>query len=166
MRGIRDGVVLILLLTIYLEAATSRLTATATLTITAVVKPAVSISIIPENNYDSLDAINGEESKTIAKFIEKANIRKGYQVILTTQNIQDQQPYMRPDNPQIQDRIEYQLFYGGKPVRFQNGFAIVTDSDGPAITPIIKELAITIPPQQVKEAVYSDTLIVTIQAKE
>jgi spore coat protein U-like protein len=139
---------------------------TASLTLSGTVSRTVSISVTPENNYNSLDLVGGETEKAVAIINERSNDKAGYTVAITSIGAgSTSQAQLRPVTPGNPDTIPYSLKYGGATVAFNLGHATLTSTSGRtsgAGTNIV--LAVTIPSAGgVTADTYSDTLQLTIQ---
>lgn len=127
----------------------------------------VAVNVLPQNNYNSLDLVNGEREKAVAIVNERSNDKAGYTVILTSVGAGSaNQPLLQPSTPGNPDTIPYVLKYGGVPVVLTHGSSTLTTASGrTAKAGTNNVLTVTIPSsRQVTPDAYSDTLRLTIQS--
>ena len=85
------------------------------LTIGGTVNRTVSVTVTPQNNYNSLDLANGETEKLVAIVNERSNDKAGYSVTLTSTGAgSTSQAILQPATPGNPDTISYTLKYGGR----------------------------------------------------
>lgn len=139
---------------------------TASLTLSGTVNRTVAVTVTPQNNYSSLDLVNGETEKTVAIINERSNDKAGYTVTLASIGAgstgQAQLQAATPGNP---DTIPYTLKYGGVNVSLVQGKATLTTAGGRTSNAGTNNgLAVSIPPSSgVNADTYADTLQLTIQ---
>jgi spore coat protein U-like protein len=139
---------------------------TASITLSGTVNRIAAITVTPQNNYNSLDLVNGENQKTVAIVNERSNDKAGYTVTLTSIGAAGtSQAQLRPVTPGNPDTIPYFLKYGGATVTLNQGTATVTAAGGRTSSVGANNvLAVTIPSSAgVTADTYSDTLQLTIQ---
>lgn len=157
------------LLAAALSAATSLASygqQTASLTLSGTVDRTVAVTVTPQNNYNSLDLVNGETEKTVAIVNERSNDKTGYSVTLTSMGAGTTgRAQLRPATPGNPDTIPYSLKYAGATVSLVQGTANLTTSGGRTSgTGANNVLAVTIPSSSgINADTYADTLQLTIQ---
>lgn len=156
------------LLTVTLSAVTTLTSGqqTASLTLGGTVSRTVAINVTPQNNYNSLDLVNGETEKAVAIVNERSNDKAGYTVTLASLGAGlTGQAQLQPATPGNPDTIPYSLKYGGVPVVMNRGNATLTTAGGRTSSAGANNvLAVTIAPAAgVNADSYSDTLQLTIQ---
>ena len=139
---------------------------TASLTLSGTVNRTVAVTVTPQNNYNSLDLVNGEVEKTVAIINERSNDKAGYTVTLTSIGAAStSQAQLRPVTSGNPNTIPYTLKYGGANVSLIQGTATLTTAGGrTSSTGANNLLAVTIPSSGgVNADTYADTLRLTIQ---
>jgi hypothetical protein len=132
------------------------------LTLQGIVTSGVSIIVTPVAGYNTLNISGGTVNQGVANVTEINNDPKGYTVRMTSINAgSNGNALFLTDTAGIfgVDTVPYSLTYGGLPVSFANGVALLTDKKGK--TPklgVTKLLQITIAPTWVNAGTYADTL--------
>ena len=136
------------------------------LTIGGTVNRTISVTVTPQNNYNSLDLVNGETEKLVVIVNERSNDKAGYVVTLTSTGAgSTSQAVLQPATPGNPDTIAYTLKYGGTPVILNQGSCTLTGAGGKTSSAGTNNLLkVTIPAAAgVAADAYSDTLKLTIQ---
>jgi hypothetical protein len=136
------------------------------LTIGGTVNRTVSVTVTPQNNYNSLDLANGETEKLVAIVNERSNDKAGYSVTLTSTGAgSTSQAILQPATPGNPDTISYTLKYGGTPVILNQGSCTLAGAGGRTSSAGTNNLLKVNIPAAVGVAAdaYSDTLKLTIQ---
>lgn len=131
-----------------------------TLSLTGVVPLITEITITPDPNAGALPIGNAVNALTIATVNERSNDKAGYTVSLTTANGATLKEAAGTDS------LPYSLIYGGSPVTFSNGTAVISNATaktgGSGTTNI---LAISFAAAFLNADTYTDTLTFTITGK-
>lgn len=138
----------------------------ASITLSGTVNRTSAITVTPQNNYNSLDLVNGETEKAVAVVNELSNDKAGYAVTLTSLGAgPTSQAQLRPATPGNPDAIPYSLKYGSASVALVQGTATLTAAGARTSGAGINHLlVVTIPSSGgVNADTYSDTLQLTIQ---
>ena len=138
----------------------------ASITLSGTVNRIDAITVTPQNNYNSLDLVNGETEKTVAIVNERSNDKAGYTVTLTSLGAGlTGQARLQPVTPGNSDTIPYSLKYGGVAVVLNHGTSTLTATGARTSSAGANNaLAVNIAPAGgVNADSYSDTLQLTIQ---
>lgn len=155
----------ILFFSVVLAIAAAVLAESSVLTLSGTVGRTVAITAMPSAAYSRVDVARGGRDIPVAH-VQQASTKPGYSVILTSSGAGNgRRATLRSSTASGALSIPYTIKYGGAPVVFEHGNAVLTNRRAATAIPPDNVLTVTIPPSAgATDGSYSDTLVLTIRS--
>ncbi len=161
-------VVLVILIVLFPQFSLYAAKRTASLVITGIVHPRVSMSIIETTNTRSINSQEGTGKLQLFTMNDSGNLENGYQVVLESKNAvqhQNESPFFTDPNSDG-SHWGYTVYFNNQSLDFSSGWAVAkpighykSSENGSSITIVASENDTTR-----LEGHYSDTLIIKVIA--